>query len=43
MSWLQFLCTLNLEPKKRKSVTASAFSPSVCHEVMGSDAMVLDF
>ena len=28
-----------LEPKKRKSVTVSIFSPSICHEVMGSDAM----
>ena len=32
-----------LEPKKRKSVTASTFSASVCHEAMGSDAMVLVF
>jgi len=24
-----------LELKKRKSVTASTFSPSICHEVMG--------
>ena len=30
-----------LEPKKRKSVTASTFSPSICHEVMGPDAMIL--
>ena len=26
-----------LEPKKRKSVTISTFSPSICHEVMGQD------
>ena len=32
-----------LEPKKRKSVTASTFSSSICHEVMGLDAMILDF
>ena len=28
-----------LEPKKIKSVTISIFSPSICHEVMGPDAM----
>ena len=32
-----------LESKKRKSVTAFTFSPSVCHEVMGPDAMILVF
>ena len=32
-----------LEPKKRKSVTTSTFCPSICHEVMGPDAMVLGF
>ena len=31
----------DFEPKKRKSVTTSTFSPSVCHEVMGPDAMIL--
>ena len=30
-----------LEPKKVKSITASMFSPSICHEVMGPDAMIL--
>ena len=35
--------TVILEPKKIKSVTASAFSPSVCHEVMRPDAMILIF
>ena len=29
-----------LEPKKRKSVTAFTFSPSICHEVMWPDAMI---
>ena len=29
--------------KKIKSVTVSTFSPSVCHEVMGLDAMILVF
>ena len=28
-------------PKKIKSVTASTFSPSICHEVMGQDAITL--
>jgi len=32
-----------LKPKKRKSVTASTFSPSICYEVMGLDAMILVF
>ena len=32
-----------LEPKKIKSVTAFTFSPSICHEVMGLDAMILVF
>ena len=32
-----------LEPKKIKSVTASTFFPSIWHEVMGLDAMILAF
>ena len=32
-----------LEPKKIKSVTASTFSPSICSEVMGPDAVILVF
>ena len=32
-----------LEPRKIKSVTVSAVSPSICHEVMGPDAMILVF
>ena len=31
ISWLQSLSAMNLEPRKRKSVTASTFSPSICH------------
>ena len=31
------------EPKKIKSVTVFSFSPSICHEVMGLDAMILVF
>ena len=32
-----------LEPKKIKSVTFSTVSPSICHEVMGLNAMILVF
>ena len=35
--------TVILEPKKMKSVTASISSPSICHEIMGPDAMILVF
>ena len=38
VSSLQSPSTVILEPKKRKSVTVSIFSPSMCHEVMGLDA-----
>ena len=41
ISWLQSPSTVILEPKKIKSVTASMFYPSTCHEVMESDAMIL--
>ena len=43
ISLLQSPSTVILEPKKRKSVTTSTFSPSICHEVMGPDAMILVF
>ena len=43
ISWLQSLSAVILEPKKRKSVTASSFSPSICYKVMGPDAMILAF
>ena len=43
ISWLQSSSTVILEPKNRKSVTASTFYPSVCHEVMGLDAMISVF
>ena len=33
----------DLKPKKIKSVTASTFSPFICHEVMGLDGMILVF
>ena len=35
--------SVTLEPKKRKSVTASTFSPCICHEEMGPGALILDF
>ena len=43
ISWLQSLYTVILEPEEIKSVTASIFSTSSCHEVMGPDAMILVF
>ena len=39
--WLQSLCMVILEPKKKKSVTVSIVSPSICHEVV--DAMIFSF
>ena len=41
--WLQSQSEVILEPKKVKTVTVSVVSPSVCHEVMGPDAMELVF
>ena len=43
ISWLQSPSAVILEPPKIKSVTVSIVSPSICHEVMGPDAMVLVF
>ena len=40
ISWLQSPSAVILRPKKIKSVTVS---PSICHEVMGRDAMILVF
>ena len=42
-SWLQSPSTVVLDPKKMKSVTVYHFSPSICHEVMGLDAMIFVF
>ena len=39
ISWLQSPSAVILEPEKIKSVTVSIVSPSICHEVMGPDAM----
>ena len=43
ISWFQLPSAVILEPPKIKSVTVSIVSPSVCHEVMGPDAMILVF
>ena len=43
ISWLQSPFAVILEPPKIKSITVSTISPSVCHEVMGPDAMILVF
>ena len=43
ISWLQSPSEVILEPKKIKSVAVSIVSPSICHEVMGLDAMILVF
>ena len=40
ISWLQSPSAVILENKKMKSVTVSIVSPSICHEVMGPDAMI---
>ena len=37
ISWLQSPSAVILKPKKRKSVTASTFPPSICHAVIGTD------
>ena len=41
--WLQSPSAMILEPKKIKSTTVSTVSPSICHEVMGPDAMIFVF
>ena len=41
--WLQSLSAVILEPKNIMPVTVSIVSPSICHEVMGPDAMILVF
>ena len=43
ISRLQSPSAVILEPKKLNSVTVSTVSPSICHEVMGPDAMILIF
>ena len=43
ISWLQSPSAVILELKKIKPATISIVSPSICHEVMGPDAMILVF
>ena len=43
ISWLQSPSTVILESPKIKSVTVSSVSPSICHEVIELDAMILFF
>ena len=43
ISWLQSPSAVILETKKRKSLTVSIISPSICLEVMGPEAMILVF
>ena len=43
ISWLQSPSAVILEPRKIKSVTASIFFPSIYHEVIGMDAVILVF
>ena len=41
--WLQSASTVIWELKKIKSATFPTFFPSICHEVMGPDAMIFVF
>ena len=43
ISWLQSSPSVLLEMQKRKALAASAFPPSILHEVMGQNAMILVF
>ena len=43
ISWLQSPSAVILEPQKIKSLTVFIVSPSICHEVMGLDTMILVF
>ena len=43
ITWLQSPSAVILEPRKIKSLTVSIVSPSIYHEVMGADAMILVF
>ena len=43
ISWWQSPSAVILEPKKIKSATVSIVSPSICHEVMGPDAVIFVF
>ena len=43
ISWLQSPSIVILDPKKIKSVIVSIFPPSICHEVMRPEAVMLVF
>src|SRR5574337_602485 len=43
ISWLQSPSAVILEPRKTKSDTVSTVFPSISHEMMGPDAMILVF
>ena len=43
ISWLLSPSTVILEPPKIKSATVFTVSPSICHEVIGPDAMIFVF
>ena len=43
ISWVQSPSAGILEPPKIKSLTVSIVSPSICHEDMGPDAIILVF
>ena len=43
ISWLQSPSAVILEPPKIKFLTVSIVSPSICHNMMGLDAMILVF
>ena len=43
ISWVQSLFTVILKPNKRKSLIVFNLPRSICHEVMGQDAMILVF
>ena len=43
ISWLQSSSAVILEPRKIKSATVPTVSPSICHQVMGPDGMILVF
>ena len=43
ISWIQSPSAVLLEPRKIKSTTVSTVLPSICHEVMGLDTLILVF
>ena len=43
ISWLQSPSAVILEPQKIEAATVSTVSPSICHEVLGPDAMIFTF